>query len=155
MRGVLNRLAISLAAAGLAAGCSTLGTRLERPEVYLLRITPLESTLFEQRVETEFRLRNPNDVDLDVSGLDLQIGLNGRRLVRVLSGESTVVPRFGEATLKAVASTSTFDILRQVEALGRATEAPAYEISGYVYLGRAFSRRRVRLDSSGKLLPER
>ena len=155
MRTLLNRLTISLAAATLAAGCSTLGARLEAPEVYLLRITPLESTLFEQRVETEFRLRNPNDVDLDVSGLDLEVRLNGKRLARVLSGQSAVVPRFGEATLEAVASTSTLDLLRQFDALSRTTEQPGYEISGYLYLGRAFSRRRVRLDSSGTLLPDR
>jgi len=34
------------------------------PEVFLLRFTQVESTLFEQPVATEFRPRNPDDVDL-------------------------------------------------------------------------------------------
>jgi len=130
-------------------GCSTLGPALEAPEVYLLRITPLESTLFEQRVETEFRLRNPNEVDLAITGLDLVVEVNGARLARVLSSDAVTVPRFGEATLAATASTSTLDVLRQVAALGR-TQEPSYEISGYVYLGDRF-RRRLRLDTSGRL----
>jgi LEA14-like dessication related protein len=116
-----------------------------------LRITPLESSLFEQRLETEFRLRNPNDVDLAIDGIDLVVKVNGERLVRVLSSDTITVPRFGEATLRATASTSTLDVLRQISALGRSQE-PSYEISGYVYLGDRL-RRRLRLDTSGHLTP--
>jgi len=135
----------------LLLGCSTLGPAIEEPEVFLLRITPLESTLFEQRVETEFRLRNPNDVDLAITGLDLVVEVNGTRLARVLSSDSVTVPRFGEAKLSATASTSTLDVLRQIAALSR-TQDPSYEISGYVYLGERF-RRRLRLDTAGRLTP--
>jgi len=144
-------VAAAASAAFLLAGCGTLHSSLERPEVYLLRITPLESSLFEQRLDTEFRLRNPNDVDLAIDGLDLVVKVNGQRFVRVLSGDAITVPRFGEATLRATASTSTLDVLRQVSALGR-TQEPSYEISGYVYLGDGFHRR-LRLDTSGRLPP--
>jgi LEA14-like dessication related protein len=137
--------------AALLLGCSTLGPALEEPEVFLLRITPLESTIFEQRVETEFRLRNPNDIDLAITGLDLIVEVNGSRLARVLSSDAVTVPRFGEAKLSATASTSTLDVLRQIAALGH-TQEPSYVISGYVYLGDRF-RRRLRLDTSGRLAP--
>jgi LEA14-like dessication related protein len=140
-------LAVALGA--ILLGCSALGPALEKPEVYLLRVTPLESTLFEQRVETEFRLRNPNEVDLAITGLDLAVDVNGTRLARVLSSDAVTVPRFGEAKLTATASTSTLDVLRQIAALGR-TQEPSYEISGYVYVGDRF-RRRLRLDTSGRL----
>lgn len=153
MRAALKPTSVCILAAFWMAACSVLGPRLEKPEVFLLGVTPLESTMFEHRIETLFRLRNPNDVDLDVSGLDLELRVNGVRLARVLSGEATRVPRFGEATLKAVASASTIDILRQLEKL-RSAAQPTYEISGYVYLGRALGRRRVKLDTSGKLLPD-
>lgn len=142
---------LAVALACLLAGCSTLGPALEQPEVYLLSITPLESTLFEQRVETEFRLRNPNDIDLAIDGLDLVVKVNGTRLARVLSSDSVTVPRFGEAKLKATASTSTLDVLRQISALSHSQE-PSYEISGYVYLGDRF-RRRLHLDTAGRLTP--
>lgn len=148
----ISRIVPALVTAVLGAlvlGCSTLGPALEEPEVYLLRITPLESTLFEQRVETEFRLRNPNDVELAITGLDLVVEVNGTRLARVLSSDAVTVARFGEAKLAATASTSTLDVLRQIAALGR-TQEPSYEISGYVYLGDRF-RRRLRLDTSGRL----
>jgi LEA14-like dessication related protein len=137
--------------ATLVVGCAMMGPALEEPEVFLLRITPLESTLFEQRVETEFRLRNPNDIDLAISGLDLVVDVNGTRLARVLSSDAVTVPRFGEAKLTATASTSTLDVLRQIAALSRAQD-PSYEISGYVYLGDRF-RRRLHLDTSGRLTP--
>jgi LEA14-like dessication related protein len=134
-------------------GCRALGPPIEEPEVFLLSITPLESTLFEHRVETAFRVRNPNDVDLDLRGLDLEVRVNGTRLARVLSGEGATVPRFGETTIKAVASTTTGDLLRQAAALGR-TEQPFYEISGYVYLGSSFGRRRMKLERTGNLVAE-
>jgi len=159
MVSLLNRLALVLRASMLAASlslaaCSMFGPPLEKPEVALMNVTPLESTIFEQRVETELRIRNPNDVDLNITGLDVEIALNGRRLVRVLSSSAITVPRFGEATLKAIASTSTTAILRQVAALQRGgAEDPTYAVSGYVYLGSGF-RRRVKLEHSGKLLPE-
>jgi len=156
MRPVLKLIAppawIVPAALGvLLLGCSALGPAIEQPEVFLLRITPLESTVFEQRVETEFRLRNPNDIDLAIDGLDLTVKVNGTRLARVLSSDAVTVPRFGEATLTATASSSTLDVLRQISALRR-TQDPSYEISGYVYLGDRF-RRRLRLDTSGRLTP--
>ena len=136
------------------AACSAFGPPLERPEVALINVTPLESTIFEQRVETELRIRNPNDVDLDVTGLDVEIDLNGRRLARVLSSSAVKVPRFGEATVKAIASTSTAALLRQVVGLqSTGAQDPTYAITGYVYLGGGL-RRRVKLEHSGKLLPE-
>ncbi len=155
----LNRLAFVAAPLWLLVvsalpGCSALGPPIENPEVALLNIRPLESTAFEQRVETELRIRNPNDVELDITGLDVKIELNGKRLTRVLSSDSVKVPRFGEATIKATASTSTVAILRQVAALqkgGAAVEDPSYAVSGYVYLGTGF-RRRVKLEHVGKLL---
>jgi LEA14-like dessication related protein len=160
MAALLNRVPpVGLAFVLLAAlaslplaGCSAFGPAIERPEVALMNLRPLESTLFEQRVETELRIRNPNDVDLDITGLDVEISLNGKRLARVLSSSAVKVPRFGEATVKAVASTSTTAILRQVAALQQGGgEDPSYAISGYVYLGSGF-RRRVKLEHSGKLL---
>ncbi len=119
-----------------------------------MNLRPLESTLFEQRVETELRIRNPNDMDLDITGLDVEISLNGKRLARVLSSDAVKVPRFGEATVKAVASTSATAILRQIATLQKTGgEDPSYGIRGHVYLGSGF-RRRVKLEHSGKLLEE-
>jgi LEA14-like dessication related protein len=135
-------------------GCSAFGPAIERPEVVLMNLRPLESTLFEQRVETELRIRNPNDMELDITGLDVEISLNGMRLARVLSNEAVKVPRFGEATIKAVASTSATTILRQIAALQKTGgEDPSYGLRGHVYLGSGF-RRRVKLEHSGKLLQE-
>jgi LEA14-like dessication related protein len=152
LKSIAPRTCLPPAALGLLLlACSPLGPALEQPEVFLLRITPLESTLFEQRVETEFRLRNPNDIDLAIDGLDLVVKVNGSRLARVLSSDAVTVPRFGEAKLKATASSSTLDVVRQISALGRSQE-PTYEISGYVYLGDRF-RRRLHLDTSGRLTP--
>jgi LEA14-like dessication related protein len=154
MRKHLNR-AVSVAAVAIVfTGCSAFGPAIEEPEVFLVGIRPVESTLFEHRVETSFRVRNPNDIDLEITGLDLEVHVNGTRLARVLSGETARVPRFGEATVSAIASTTTGELLRQFSALGR-TEEPTYEISGYVYLGHSFARRRVKLSTGGKLLPKR
>lgn len=153
MLRLLNRWTGAISVAVALCGCSAFGPAIEEPEVFLLSITPIESTLFEHRMEAAFRVRNPNDVDLDLRGLDLEIRVNGTRLARVLSGEEVTIPRFGETTIRAIASTTTGDLLRQAAILGR-TEQPYYDISGYVYLGSSLGRRRVKLERSGKLVAE-
>ncbi len=64
----------------------------EQPEVLLTNITPLESTPFEQRLKVDLRVRNPNDYDLQVTGLDFRLEMNGKSLARGLGNKELTVP---------------------------------------------------------------
>ena len=50
-------------------GCAPWLMKGEPPEVLVTNITPLEGTAFEQRLQVDLRIRNPNDFDLLATAL--------------------------------------------------------------------------------------
>jgi LEA14-like dessication related protein len=132
-----RRGAAAVLTAILGAGCATLAG-IEPPEVHLVGIAPLESTAFEQRLQIELRLINPNDRPLEIDGLRLGIEVNGRRLVTAVSSERLTLPRLGDATLAVTATTTWLDLLNQVLGLaGGRPESLEYRVSGRIFLAGA------------------
>jgi len=135
------------------ASCTTmteLTDQPESPEVLLVNITPLDTTMFEQRLQVDLRVRNPNDYDLEVTGLDFTLHLNEQRLARGLSNNASTIPRLGDAVITVETTTSTFDILRQFLALRERQEVD-YQVDGVLYTQGArlpFENKGVLLDSS-------
>ncbi len=113
----------------------------------MTNVTPLENTPFEQRLQVDLRVRNPNDFDLQVTGLDFRLELNGKRLARGLSNKEFTVPRLSDAVVPVETSTSTLDVVRQVLGL-RKTQELAYRISGVFYLKDG----RLPFDNTGVLI---
>lgn len=116
-----------------ALGCAGWFVRGEAPEVLITNITPLDGTPFEQRLQVDLRIRNPNDYDLQVTGLDVGVELNGKRLARGLTNTAFTVPRLGESVISLETSTSMLDIVRQVLAF-RTAQDVAYGITGVLHL---------------------
>ncbi len=114
-------------------GCTGWGSRGEPPEVLITDLTTLDSTAFEQRLRLDVRVRNPNDYDLRVTGVDFRVDLNGQRFARGLGSKEFTVPRLGEAVISIDTSTSMLDIVRQVLAFRQGQEL-TYGISGVLYL---------------------
>ena len=116
----------------IASACASL-QQLETPDVVLINIQPLQSTMLEQRFEVTLRLYNPNNKDIEIDGLDFELDLNGRRLARGVGGEPFVLPRLGEATTTVTTSTSLLDMFRQALALSE-TDTLSYRLRGRVHL---------------------
>jgi LEA14-like dessication related protein len=114
------------------AGCASWFMKGEPPDVLVTNVTPLESSAFEQRLQVDLRIRNPNDFDLHVTGIDFKLDLNGKRLARGLSNKELTVPRLSDAVLTVQTSASTFDIVRQVLAVSQKQEL-SYDISGVLH----------------------
>jgi LEA14-like dessication related protein len=91
-----SRLPIALGLVALTA-CAALPTRLETPEVSFVSLRALEASVFEQRLEVRMKVHNPNDVDLPVHGLDVDVELAGEPFARGVSAREFVVPAGGEA----------------------------------------------------------
>lgn len=127
------RLLATLLSTSILAGCASWFVHGEPPEVLVTDVTPLDSTAFEQRLKVDLRIRNPNDADLDVTGMDFRLELNGKRLARGLSNKSFTVPRLGETVSSVETSTSTFDLVRQALGL-RTIQEVTYAISGVLHL---------------------
>ena len=128
----MMRLRIIFCALLLSAGCASWFMKGEPPDVLVTNITPLEATAFEQRLQVDLRIRNPNDFDLAVTGIDFTLTVNGTRLARGLGNKEIMIPRLSDAVLSVQTSTSTFDIIRQVMGLSRKQDL-AYDISGVLH----------------------
>ena len=104
----------------------------ESPEVLLVNIKPLDTTIFEQRLQVDLRIRNPNDFDLEVTGIDFTLHLNDKRLARGLSNKVSTIPRLGDSVISVETTTSTLDVVRQLLKF-RQDQDVTYQIEGVLY----------------------
>ena len=145
MRTIARSLACFFLAA--AVGCASWFVKGEPPEVLVTNIMPLEGTAFEQRLQVDLRIRNPNDFDLLLTGIDFTLNLNGKRLARGLGNTAITVPRLSDAVVSVQTSTSTFDVVRQLLTFSQAQDL-SYDIMGRLHLKDGH----VPFDTSGILL---
>lgn len=116
----------------LFPGCASWFIKGEPPEVLVTNVTPLDATLFEQRLRVDLRVRNPNDFDYHLTGIDFTLNLNGKRLARGLGSKEVTIPRLGDAVMTIDTTTSTLDIVRQLLELSQKQEL-TYDIKGVLY----------------------
>jgi LEA14-like dessication related protein len=143
----LHFLLLLLFVSGLTASCASWFTKGEPPEVLVTNITPLESTPFEQRLQVDLRIRNPNDFDLLVTGIDFKLNVNGKRLARGLRSQQLTIPGLGDTVISVETSTSTFDVIKQVFSFTQKLDL-AYDVSGLLHVKDG----RMPFDNSGLLL---
>lgn len=129
----LSKLLLFMVTLAALSGCASWFAKGEVPEVLVTNITPLDSTPFEQRLRIDLRVRNPNDYELQVTGMDIRLDLNGKRLARGLGNQAFTVPRLSDSVVTIETTTSTLDVVRQVLGL-RKVQALSYEISGMLHL---------------------
>ncbi|MHC9062376.1 LEA/WHy family protein, partial [Nitrospira sp. CMX1] len=129
----LHRAALLLfAVAMLFPGCASWFIKGEPPEVLVTNVTPLDATMFEQRLRVDLRVRNPNDFDYHLTGIDFTLNLNGKRLARGLGSKEVTIPRLGDAVMTIDTSTSTLDIVRQLFQFSQKQEL-TYDIKGVLH----------------------
>ena len=145
----MTRFWTAILAILVLAGCASWFMKGEPPEVLVTNITPLDATAFEQRLQVDLRIRNPNDFDLNMTGVDFTLNLNGKRLVRGLGNKEVTIPRLSDAVVSIQTSTSTFDIIRQFLSLSEKQDL-AYDISGVLHSRDG----RLPFNNSGVLLEQ-
>ncbi len=149
---MIGRVTRLIAFAGLwvalaLSGCASWFMRGEPPEVLVINVTPLEASAFEQRLQVDLRIRNPNDFDLAVTGIDCRLDLNGNRLARGLGNKELVVSRLSDAVTSVETSTSTLQVVRQF--LSFSNDQPlSYHVTGVLYTKEG----RLPFENSGVLL---
>ena len=101
-----------LLSAGLIAGCAGLGKPLETPRVSLSNIQVQESKGLETAFLVHLRVTNPNDVDLDIKGVDCDLEINGKPFAYGISNTQVKVPAFGSETIPVTVYSSVIDIIK-------------------------------------------
>jgi LEA14-like dessication related protein len=80
----------------IAAGCSSLGPKLETPRLTIVRVAMTSADIFNQQFLVRLHVQNPNDRDLPVRGIDYKLFLQGDSFAEGVSSKPFVVPALGE-----------------------------------------------------------
>jgi len=118
-----------LIACALLAGCAS----YTPPEVRLVGLAPLESTLLEPRMRLDFSLLNTSRKALAIRGVDLALEINGVELARGVDGHGFELPAFGETRASVEVSASVFKLIQLLLTLPQAEDF-SYELSGKLHL---------------------
>lgn len=139
-----------IAAAYLLAvvvGCAT----APRPDVFVIGIEPLAGGVLEQRVRVDLRVQNPSAQRISATGMSMRLLVNGQPLARGVSAHGFSVPPLGETTTSIVASTTVFDLMRQLYG-AQARSRIEYRLEGKLYLDDPL-RRTLSFEREGTLAP--
>lgn len=131
-------------------GCVGLGS-LETPQVSFVGLKAVEASVFEQRLEVRLLVRNPNDRELPVTGLDVDVDLAGEPFAHGISARAFTVPARGEAEFDMLVTANAATALIRLAGGGRKSrEAIDYRLKGKLST-RLGLLRSIPFDESGTL----
>jgi LEA14-like dessication related protein len=110
---------LSLMILSLSTGCATLRPDFEQPSVDVLSVRALPSGDLLPNFEIKLRVVNPNATELKLRGVSYKLLLNDYEVVKGVASELPVVPAYGEAQFKLLASVSLVDSFSLVNDLMR------------------------------------
>jgi LEA14-like dessication related protein len=124
-------LTYAAAACGLAlSGCAAIPTNLETPEVSFVGLRTVEATVFEQRLEVRMKVANPNDVDIPVRGLEIDVELADEPFAHGVSAREFVVPARGEAEFDMNVTANAATALLKIVGSDRESGEIPYRLKG-------------------------
>ena len=113
------------------AACSLMAPRFNRPNVAVVNIEMRSGNLLQQNFAVRLNVQNPNDRALPVSGMHVELSVDGVEIASGVSDHAFVVPPFGESefdmTIKANLGAALLKLAAQREP---GNDAVAYDLSG-------------------------
>jgi LEA14-like dessication related protein len=142
MRNAVARACALLLLATLA-GCSTFNTKLQSPDLSLIGVQMLSTDMFAQKFKVRVLVKNPNDLEIPVKGLEYKIFLMGDSFADGETTDRFVLPARGEAEFDMLVTTNFISSLgRLVSRVGGGKlENLDYEIAGTVMLDKGMVRK--------------
>jgi len=151
---------LSVMAAMLVGGCASLRPSLESPRISLVSVTQQPSSGdMETAFQLELRLINPNDISLNLKGIDCRLEINDSTIASGVSNERMELPALGTLVypVTVYASASDFIIL-MVRLMADSRRSPEdmeliYSLRGRVFLADGMpGLNMLRFSSEGDLL---
>ena len=123
----------------ILVSCSAFTRNLENPTLDIIDFRVLEARLLEQRYCLVFRVKNPNAMDLPVTGVHYALKLEGEDFANGVSSKPFLVPAYGESEFEIEVTTSLFRIIQQLASLmSQQPKELSYEIRGRIRIDKAF-----------------
>jgi len=143
----------------LTWSCATMGPALEAPRVSLVNIIQQPSNGMETTFQLELRLINPNDVAINLKGIDCRIDINDTTIASGVSNETAELPALSTLVYPVTAYASASDfIMLMVRLMADSNGAPEdfelnYSLRGRVFLADGIpGLNRLTFKSGGDLL---
>ena len=136
------RLTYATAAMLALVACTGLGD-LKTPELEVLGIKMLSTDMFAQRFTLRMHVKNPNDIELPVRGIDYKLFLMGDQFAEGLTNEPFVLPAMGEAEFDMNVTTNFVSSLgRLISRMGGGKlEDVDYELAGTLMIDKGMVRK--------------
>jgi len=126
----MRNIFIGLAGSLVLAGCAGIPRNLQTPEVSFIGLRAVEASVFEQRLEVRLKVRNPNDIELPVNGLEVDIELAGEPFAQGISAREFVVPALGEAEFDMNVTANAAPALLRIAGGDRKSREIDYRLKG-------------------------
>jgi LEA14-like dessication related protein len=143
----------------LMGGCASLNPSLEPPRISMISMTQQPSSDMETAFQLELRLINPNDVSLDLKGIDCRLEINDSTIASGVSNQAAELPALGTLVYPVTIYASASDfILLMVRLMAGSHRSPedfelTYRLAGRVFLAGALpGLNRLNFTSEGDLL---
>jgi len=147
----MSKRILAVSFATLLVACAGLGTKLETPHISFVGIKALEASIFEQRLEVRLRVQNPNNRELPVNGLNVDVELAGEPFANGVSARKFTVPANGEAEFDMIVTANAATAL--IRLLG--SDRKSHEDIEYRLKGKLSTRlgmlRSIPFEESGTL----
>jgi LEA14-like dessication related protein len=139
---MLTRATALLALLAVLASCAT-GPKLETPRLKVIGIEMMSTDMFAQRFKVRMLVQNPNDMELQVRGLDYQIILMGDSFADGVSNDQFLLPALGEAEFDMMITTNFVSSFgRLISRMGGGKlEDIEYEIVGKIFVDKGMLRK--------------
>jgi LEA14-like dessication related protein len=147
-----------IACALLLSGCAAMYGLKEDPKISIADIRIQEVKAMEGIFLIKLRVLNPNDVPLDLHGINCDLEINQRHFANGIGDSNQTVPPFGTAVVPVEVYASVLDMIGSVaDLLHSAGKTPAkdkqvpYTLQGTARIGVRGFKREVPFKSSGEL----
>ena len=98
-------------------------------DAYVTDVSPMPSTLLEQRVALKLRLQNLSQTPLSADGIDVQLIVNGKQLARGVDAKKIDIKPLSDTLTSVTVSLRAIGVLRQILDL-RTREVFTYRLKG-------------------------
>jgi len=133
-------------------GCAPFNTKLESPDLILLGVQMLSTDMFAQKFKVRVLVKNPNDLEIPIKGLEYKIFLMGDSFADGETTQRFILPAKGEAEFEMLVTTNFVSSLGRLisRAGGGKLQNLDYEIAGTVMLDKGMIRK-LPFDRKGKV----
>jgi LEA14-like dessication related protein len=115
------------------AACSILSPKFAKPDLSVVSIEMLNGNLLQQNFQVKFRIQNPNDRALPVSGLHAELNVGGEQIASGASQKAFVVPAHGDIQFDmAITANMALGLLKLANSVNQHSDSIDYDLTGVV-----------------------